>query len=491
MHRAHGIVRVGAVAGLILTSLVGASASASASTSICPEVRLLAIPAVHRVVGTGSAASCSQAALRRAVGAGGSISFRCGAAPITIHLSAVLPVTRATVVDGARRVTLDGSGRTRIFDVADHTRLSVRNLRLVNASAAASDPDGGAGGAISGGYAVRVEAVGTDFVNNSAHRGGGAIYVGNASRLTISRSRFERNRAVLGGAVYSLLSTLIASDSTFVRNRATSDSGGAILTDGGAPRDANVGGSISVCRTAIDANSAAGQGGGVFLWGYQHDKILLYRDTLSRNVAGFHGQGLGGGARVGIAQEGGKSRQGSVVISKVTFLRNRSNANGGGLYIDCAPLCAIRNATFSQNRADFFGGAVAGDGHHDNGVTYVGNRAAAGGAVAGKHIVYRNVIFSRNTATKSDYQTCIETNSGARVLQWGSGRADRSMACASGEMRGDPKLAALRQQAGGVPVAVPKAGSAALARGLHCLPRDAQGRARPRNCDLGAAERTG
>ena len=45
-------------------------------------------------VGNGSAASCSEAALRTAVATENSITFNCGANPVTITLSSPLDVTK-------------------------------------------------------------------------------------------------------------------------------------------------------------------------------------------------------------------------------------------------------------------------------------------------------------------------------------------------------------------------------------------------------------
>ena len=68
---------------------------------------------LRAVVGTGTHASCTFAALSAAVSAGGEITFDCGAAPVTIAVTATLhlPTTKNTVLDGGRKVTLDGGGK--------------------------------------------------------------------------------------------------------------------------------------------------------------------------------------------------------------------------------------------------------------------------------------------------------------------------------------------------------------------------------------------
>ena len=70
------------------------------------------------VVGTGTAASCTEAALSSALTKGGIVTFNCGAAPATITVTATieLPTTVDTVIDGGGTVTIDGGGTVRILD---------------------------------------------------------------------------------------------------------------------------------------------------------------------------------------------------------------------------------------------------------------------------------------------------------------------------------------------------------------------------------------
>ena len=57
------------------------------------------------VVGTGTAASCTFAALKTAATLGGVITFNCGATPVTIDVTATLklPTNKNTVIDGGNR----------------------------------------------------------------------------------------------------------------------------------------------------------------------------------------------------------------------------------------------------------------------------------------------------------------------------------------------------------------------------------------------------
>lgn len=70
-----------------------------------------------------------------------------------------------------------------------------------------------------------------EFYENSlgkVNAEGGALYIGEATNVTISKSIFEDNIASSGGAIYVNHGDLTVSDSHFRRNIATSYSGGAI-----------------------------------------------------------------------------------------------------------------------------------------------------------------------------------------------------------------------------------------------------------------------
>jgi hypothetical protein len=70
------------------------------------------------VVGSGSPASCTSAALVRDVAAGGVITFNCGPNPVTIAMTStarVIKTRRLVVLDGGGLVTLSGTGRRRIL----------------------------------------------------------------------------------------------------------------------------------------------------------------------------------------------------------------------------------------------------------------------------------------------------------------------------------------------------------------------------------------
>jgi hypothetical protein len=73
--------------------------------------------AADGVVGSGTPASCSETAFSNVLAAvessgGGTITFNCGSAPHTILFSSYKSISMPVVIDGGRRITLDGGSNT-------------------------------------------------------------------------------------------------------------------------------------------------------------------------------------------------------------------------------------------------------------------------------------------------------------------------------------------------------------------------------------------
>jgi hypothetical protein len=152
----------------------------------CDRPALYDVSSPTAIVGNGSAASCTAAALQQAASGGGTIVFNCGSSPVTITVTSQITFTKETVLDGGGLVTLSGGGASRILylDSAYDTptpRLVVQRLTF---------RDG------------KSPAVGADTA-----QGGAAIYRDGGS-LTVLDSVFENNHGpatgqdVAGGAIY-------------------------------------------------------------------------------------------------------------------------------------------------------------------------------------------------------------------------------------------------------------------------------------------------
>src|SRR6185503_8276871 len=135
-----------------------------------------------RVIGDGTAESCTGDAVVQAVANGGVITFDCGPAPVTITLSSTAKVFNDKpniVLDGGGKVTLSGAGQHRILYMntcdeaqkwtTDHCQnqdtphLAVQNLTFVDGNAKGEMPDGGGAIFVRGG---RLKVVNSRFFHD-------------------------------------------------------------------------------------------------------------------------------------------------------------------------------------------------------------------------------------------------------------------------------------------------------------------------------------
>ncbi len=295
-----------------------------------------------QVVGRGTPASCTSAAVVAAVARGGVVTFDCGPAPVTIRMRRTAKVRNTNpslVLDGGGRVTLSGEGRRRILYqntcdraqvwTTDHCddqatpRLVVKNITFTGGDSTGQAVDGGGGGAIfvRGG---RLTIIGSRFTGNRCERtgpdvGGAAVRALSQHRgipVRVVGSTFTGGRCANGGALSSIGVSWTIIDSTFTGNRATGrganparsgapggGSGGAIYLDGNRF-------TLTLRRTLIEDNTAPEGGGAIFF--VSNDRTgtaTLAASTLRNNRSlGFETPGLPGiyflGARRPLLTEG-------------------------------------------------------------------------------------------------------------------------------------------------------------------------------------------
>ncbi len=281
-----------------------------------------------RVVGTGTPASCTSAAVVSAVARGGLVTFDCGPAPVTIRMRRTAKVrntSASVVIDGGGRVTLSGGGRRRILYqntcdraqvwTTDHCqnqatpRLVVRNIAFAAGNATGQRVDGGGGGAIfvRGG---RLTIVGARFTANRCDRsgpdvGGGAVRALSQFRnrpVRVVRSTFTGGRCANGGALSSIGVSWTITGSTFTGNRATGR--GANPAKAGTPGGGN-GGAVYLdgnrftltMRDTLMSDNVAPEGGGAifFVSNDRTGTATLAASTLRHNPSlGFETAGLPG-----------------------------------------------------------------------------------------------------------------------------------------------------------------------------------------------------
>jgi hypothetical protein len=281
-----------------------------------------------RVIGTGTPASCTSAAVVAAVAAGGIITFSCGPAPVTIAMTATAKVVNTSaqvVLDGGGLVTLSGGGSRRIFymDTCDQAQVwttshcsdqatpqvSLQNLAFADGNSTGQTFDGGGGGAVfvRGG---RVKVINSRFTGNRCDStgpdlGGAAVRVLDQSGgqpVYIVNSTFSGGICSNGGALSSIGVSWVVLNCVFTDNQAIGNganpassgtpgggSGGAIYTDGDQY-------TVSIAGSMVKGNHANEGGGAIFYVSNDRTGTLaIDHSQLSGNPNdGFQTAGLPG-----------------------------------------------------------------------------------------------------------------------------------------------------------------------------------------------------
>jgi hypothetical protein len=228
---------------------------------VAPSVALAA-----GVVGTGTAASCTDAALDTALASGGLVTFNCGGRAM-IDISGKT-IAADTTVDGGGVITL--SGGSPAFNIDSGVEFTLHNLRIA----------GGVGGlfAQDGASVIVTHSEFTGIIGDGPF-GEGIMMVGNGTlsvtastftgsttgigltsngpshgSATVTNSTFTDNDAGNrdGGGIENVGWTLAVTNSTFIGNRA--GAGGGIE---------NAGGTLSVINCTFSGNNGQVGGGGI------------------------------------------------------------------------------------------------------------------------------------------------------------------------------------------------------------------------------------
>jgi hypothetical protein len=441
------------------------------------------------VVGTGTGAGCTEAALDAAVAKGGVVTFNCGTAPVTITVTAEVPITKDTTIDGGNLVTLSGGNSTRIMHIMSAWNVTTPLLTVQNLTF--------------------MEGFTTDVMNTSATDQGGAAIYEDGGALVVIHCTFTNNHCaqsgedVAGGAIVGLgSSTLVVEDSTFDGN--SGSNGGAIGTQdenttivnstfsnnkangtGGNPGNGGDGGAMSydgamiswtMCGDTFTNNYAYQQGGAIFRVGYNDESVNIDQCTFDSN-----GVNMTNGIAGGIYLE-----DVTITMSATTISHNTANY-GAGFWAGETSIANLTNVTIADNTANMGGGvwfANPMSGTFLN-VTVADNVCT--GLFDGPNITLENCLIAGNTAgsmcdegeTQCDH---AHTSLGANMQT--SGLPD----CTSSVMVADPELGILQNNGGPTLTMAPAAGSPAIGQGSNCPAEDQRGQPRKSPCTLGAYE---
>ncbi len=462
------------------------------------------------VVGDGTAASCTAAALRTAVDSARVVTFSCGDAPITINTDDEFVVDSDLVVDGGGLVTLSGGGAHRLFRVDstfdnDGPRLTLQRLGLVDGNSPGDGTD-----TLQGGGAVlrlggALDVIDCVFADNHAPDvgqdvAGGAISSIGGGTTTIVGSTFANNSGSNGGAVGNLGNGLVVVNSSFVDN--------AAVGSGGNPGNGGNGGTISVdgenrsielCGVSMVGSRANAFGGAFFRVAYNGEPTIMHHVVVQDAAIDDREPSMGGGLYV----------QGSAVtLSASTIIGSRARA-AGGAYVGPGSTIRFDNVSFINNVASsslagalFLDGVLGGQVRFSS---FVGNAApgpvAFGGAVTGdaSRVTLTSSLFIDNVAGNGFNPITCTTSflDGSDSFQFpvvragnggGDGGSDAPDAlCAPNVTIADVDLGFV-DSAGPVPVVRPVAGSTAGGAVDSGCAVDASDVQRPTPCASGAAE---
>jgi hypothetical protein len=238
---------------------------------------LLLLPAAARacLVGTGTAPSCTEAALDACLPAGGgfdgTVTFSCGASA-SITVTGTKDISASTTINGGGVVTISGGKSVQVFTVDSGITFTLQNLTIADGRASSG------GGIANDGTTT---ATNCTFSGNDTTAGGngGALY--NTGTLTLTDSTLTGNGTTAGGnggAIYSN-DILTVSGCTIRGNTAAGGgNGGGIYNDTG---------NLIIANSTITGNGApTGDGGGLY---HDSDDGIVVNCTFSGNSAGIDG----------------------------------------------------------------------------------------------------------------------------------------------------------------------------------------------------------
>lgn len=388
---------------------------------------LSAVLPAQAAVGSGTPASCTEAALDLALVGGGAVSFDCGPNPVTIPITSTKLLTQSTHIDGGNLVVLQGDGNVRLFDLTGAANYTMANLVLADGMAL-----NGSGGAI------RIETStlllsNVTLFNNVASGPlgrGGAIYSFGGAQLTLEKVTATGNVATAGGAIYTGgdADTLDLTEFIALENIAGTD-GGAIL---------HAGASLTIAQSLFSRNESHTLGGG--------GAAIMVNPGLTSTLS----------------------------ITNSTFQGNLRDASGNGnaISVSGVPAGNITNTTFADNEGS------------PGTVTVFGTNTPT-------QLTLRNTLIGNASGSQPNCavfgmagNTIVD---GGNNLQWGGSAAT---SCGTTIPVADPLLAPLATNGGFSQTMALLAGSPAINAGSGCPATDQRGVTRPIGpaCDIGAFE---
>lgn len=342
--------------------------------------------ATDGVVGPGNCNEAGFVSVLNAVqgSSGGTVTFNCGVAPVTIAISSYKQISTTVTIDGAGLITLDGASSSAFFQVFVAGKLTLRRMTLANGRFSTVAP---------------LNNLGTLVIDNSTLRGNRSSEgtVDNNATLVVTSSTFIDNQVAsgtsrAGGAIRNNGGSASVVNSTFSGNAVS-------LSFGNGGAIAHLAGDLTIRGSNLDNNTAP-DGGALFIAGGATAKIA--ESTFSANNGGY-----------GSAIESSGS---SLKVRDSTFTGNHATSGDGGAIWLLAGIVDIDRSQFQNNQSNTTGGAIScyGDSLMINNSTFAGNQASAeGGAIYSScGMLVRNSTFNANST--------VGTFGGGAIAQTGA-----------------------------------------------------------------------
>lgn len=458
---------------------------------------------------------------------GDTIRFAKGLAGKTIALkSGQLSLDKDLTIDGsgASGLTISGNKSSRVFLLERKNKATLKNLTikdgktkgagggidtrhestLVLENVKVNNNVSELGGGIRVGHLAKAIIIDSSFNGNDstltdkyADQSGGAIaHSESRGQLFIKNSSFENNKGFNGGAIFSFSSvSFIVEDSVFKNNIAVNKAGGgAIFTDGVSSRGYSSGlandRKIIVRDSRFENNKAKGDGGALYLWGYDKDQAIIEDTIFVNNAVTPSSSGKGKGGAIWAKME--------LNMRNVTVANNTATQQGGGLWLESKLPANIVNSTFSGNNATNDAGGAMFINSRSVPVNIVNSTIAynkAGRANGGlwfakdHNVALKNSIVAFNTAKEDHRQDQVgyqPKNNGGNLEFSTSSEAMRVF---NKGLFADPRLGSLTSVNGAL-IHPLKSGSPAVNAGVtQGAPKtDQRGIKRDSRIDIGAFE---
>ncbi len=223
----------------------------------------------------------------------------------------------------------------------------------------------GARGGVIYNYRV-VRILGGSFINNSATVSGGVYYAPNSASVHFyigssdasgAAVLFEGNTAKSsGGVIYAstLTANVIYGNASFISNKSTSGSGGAICMYG----------QLTVRNSVFERNTSINRGGAIYVSNSSLESVTRYVEVT--NCIFTENAAVLGGAISLYASSADYPEGAIITVTDSTFTGNKatlelssaSAAYGGAIYADRKVSLTVNNSDFTKNEAATEAGAV-------------------------------------------------------------------------------------------------------------------------------------